>query len=96
MVAFEPDEKIGVGKMTLRILFMVVVIVFMANLGALTDMMLHPEIEYIDQAHVIVGLVTMVAMIIFFGGLALYATRMEKVLDWYRRADIGRKASEIK
>jgi len=43
---------------TLRRILYGTIVVFMANLGAMTDFVLHPEIAYLDEEHLAVGGIT--------------------------------------
>jgi hypothetical protein len=52
----------------------------MANLNALVEAVLHPEIPYFDEEHLIVGGVTVFVSIVVLGLLILYARHLEKAL----------------
>ncbi|MDO8736870.1 MAG: response regulator [Thermoleophilia bacterium] len=74
-------------KTIIRIMIFVFVVVLMGNLGALVDYFLHPEIEYFDEEHLIVGAITVIFTAILFGALALYARRQEKALIKLKRTE---------
>jgi PAS domain S-box-containing protein len=58
-----------------RLAFYVVVVVLVANLGALTDLVLHPEIPYFDLEHVVAGGLSGVAVALAFGALEARSRR---------------------
>jgi hypothetical protein len=68
-----PQQIITLGKSTtIQIIIYAVIIIFMSNLNALVDAVLHPDIFYFDTEHLIVGGVTGLVSIILFGFLTLY------------------------
>ncbi len=71
-------------RVRLRVVIGVVVIVFMANLDALTDAMIYRDAPYFGREHLIVGGVTALVTIVLFGMLSIYV------------AIIKRAATEIK
>ena len=58
----------------------VVIVIFIANLNAMVDAVLHPDIPYFDEEHLIVGGVTGLVCSILFGLLVLYAAKLQKAL----------------
>ncbi len=58
----------------------ILIIILMANLNALVDAFLHPEIPYFDREHLIVGGVTGLVSSILLGLLIFYTRRLEKAL----------------
>ncbi|MFA5808784.1 MAG: ATP-binding protein [Thermoleophilia bacterium] len=68
----------------------------MTNLGALVDKVFHPEIEYFDEEHLMVGFFTGLMTMILFGGLAFYARSLEKALAKYKKAKLARQQSDDK
>jgi hypothetical protein len=64
----------------LRIFVGICVIVFMANLDALIDAFIHPDIQYFDQEHLIVGTVTALVTIILFGMLSIYVANLKRAM----------------
>jgi PAS domain S-box-containing protein len=62
------------------IIWGVIGLVLMANLGAIIDSFLHPEIEYFDSEHIIVGLSTALILGIVFVINMIYIERLEKAL----------------
>ena len=53
----------------------------MSNLNALVDAVLHPDIPYFDEEHLIVGGITGLVSIILFGLLTLYVRYLNKALS---------------
>lgn len=64
-----------------RIMFSIIAIAFIANLSALVDFFLHPEIGYFDDEHLIVGGVTAVFAAIVIESLVWYANHLESALS---------------
>ncbi len=58
----------------------IAVILFIANLNALADALLHRNIPYFDQEHIVVGAVTAFGCAILFA-LLVTARRLNKALD---------------
>ena len=59
----------------------IAVILFIANLDALVDHVLHPEIPYFDQEHIVVGGVTAFVCAILFALLLVYVRHLNRALD---------------
>jgi hypothetical protein len=77
-----PKQLITVGKSTtIQIIIYAVIIIFLSNLNALVDAVLHPDIPYFDEEHLIVGGVTGLVSIILFGLLTLYVRYLNKALS---------------
>lgn len=77
-----PQQLITLGKnKTVQIIIFAVIIIFMSNLNALVDAVLHPEIPYFDAEHLIVGGVTGLVSIILLGILTLYVRYLNKALS---------------
>jgi hypothetical protein len=53
----------------------------MSNLNALVDAVLHPDIPYFDEEHLIVGGITGLMSTILFGLLALYVRYLNNALS---------------
>jgi hypothetical protein len=53
----------------------------MANLGAIIDFYLHPDIPYFDDEHLIVGGVTGLLTAVLFAATMRYFRRLEKALQ---------------
>ncbi|RJQ45256.1 MAG: response regulator [Gaiellales bacterium] len=70
------------------------VIVLMANLGALVDKVFHPEIPYLDEEHLFVGAATAVTTSILFGAMIFYSVRLNKERSRLQAAECSRSASE--
>jgi two-component system cell cycle sensor histidine kinase/response regulator CckA len=66
-------------KIPFRIALYVFLVLFFSNLGAMVDFVLHPEIPYFDEEHLLVGGVTGVAMIALVGALERYLARRRKI-----------------
>jgi hypothetical protein len=62
----------------------VVVVVAMANLNAIVDCILHPENEYVDSEHLIVGGITALVSAVLFGALMFYVRHLRSALDEIR------------
>ena len=71
--------KIG-NNNALRLIIFVAIIISMTNLNAVVDAVLHPDIPYFDEEHLIVGGVTGFVSIILFGLLILYVRYLNKAL----------------
>ena len=56
------------------------IVLLMANLDALVDAVNHPDVPYFDREHLIVGAVTAVVTMIFFGIMAVYLGSLERAL----------------
>ena len=54
-------------------------VLFISNLGAMVDFVLHPEIPYFDEEHLIVGGVTAITLILLFGVLEVYLARRRNI-----------------
>ncbi len=67
-------------RVRLRVAIAVCVILFMANLDALTDALLHPGIPYFDQEHLIVGGITALLTVILFGLLSIYVASLKRAM----------------
>ncbi|MBI5595649.1 MAG: hypothetical protein HY928_06105 [Elusimicrobia bacterium] len=52
-----------------------------ANLNALVDVFLHPEIPYLDQEHLVVGGISGLAFALLFGLQGIYARRLRRSMD---------------
>lgn len=67
-------------RRALRISIAAMIILFMANLDALVGLVNHPDVPYFDKEHLIVGAVTAIVTVIFFGILAVYLGSLERAL----------------
>jgi cadmium resistance protein CadD (predicted permease) len=52
----------------------------MANLDAVIDAVIHPDISYFDQEHLIVGGITGLVTIILFGMLSIYVASLKRAM----------------
>jgi hypothetical protein len=59
----------------------------MSNLNALVDAVLHPDIPYFDDEHLIVGGITGLVNIILFGFLTLYVRYLNNALNNIKRLE---------
>ena len=76
-----PQHLNKLGKNTpLQIVIFLAIIIFMGNLNALVDAVLHPEIPYFDTEHLIVGGVIALVSFILFGLSILYVRHLDKAL----------------
>lgn len=71
---FHTGQKISIIKLIISIS----VILFMTNLNAIVDLILHPDIPYFDSEHVIVGSITGLFTLLFFLLLYLYLIHLKK------------------
>ena len=62
-------------------------ILFTANLDALTDAFIHPTIAYFDQEHLIVGASTAVVTVILFGMLSIYVANLKRAMKEIKRLE---------
>ncbi len=67
-------------RVRLRIVIGIGVILFMANLDALTDLIIHPAIPYFDQEHLIVGGVTGLVTTVLFGMMSIYVASLKRAM----------------
>lgn len=68
-----PQTKdLSVMNSAAKITIFIAITILMSNLNALVDSVLHPDIPYFDNEHLIVGGVTGFVSMFFFGLLALY------------------------
>ncbi|MBI5869339.1 MAG: PAS domain S-box protein [Actinobacteria bacterium] len=84
------------SRILIRVVIFIFVVVLMGNLGALVDAVTHPDIEYFDEEHIIVGGITALIAAVLFGAMALYARRLEKTVSKLRRIEIASNESEKK
>lgn len=63
----------------------VVVVFFIGSLSAIVDTILHPEIPFFDEEHLVVGTTTSLITALLFGAVLLYASRTERALDVHKR-----------
>ena len=68
-------------------IFYVISVLFMSNMGAMVDLVLHPEISYFDKEHWIVGGITCLAMILFVITLEAYLARHEQIEGTLRESE---------
>ena len=67
--------------MRLRLIISLAAIIFISNLNALVDLVMHPGIPYFDPEHLIVGSITAITISILLSILFLYMNRLEINID---------------
>jgi hypothetical protein len=67
-------------QVSVRVIIAIGIIVFMTNLDALVDAVIHPHLPYFDKEHLIVGAVTAVVTIVLFGILSIYVANLKRAL----------------
>jgi hypothetical protein len=80
MNLLNPQHLITIRKKNIQIVIYIVIIIFMSNLNALVDAVLHPDISYFDNEHLIVGGITGLVSLILFGSLILYVRHLDRAL----------------
>ena len=78
------------------IIWGVIGLILMSNLGAIIDSFLHPEIEYLDLEHIIVGGATALVFGIMFLMLTRYLDRFEKTVSDISQSEKALRESEEK
>ena len=68
----------------LQVAVLVFTTVLIANLNAIVDSFLHPEIAYFDHEHLIVGGITGLVSGLLFSMLILYSRQLERALSEIR------------
>jgi PAS domain S-box-containing protein len=96
-----PQSEIGkpqsrVAKLALLILVYSGIVLLIVNLSAIVDLFLHSDISYFDEEHIIMGATTGLIAAILFGGLILYAGRLEKSVRNLKVAERAAVESEKK
>jgi two-component system cell cycle sensor histidine kinase/response regulator CckA len=77
-VSFEDMSTLD-RKIALRMALYVFLVLFLSNLGAMVDLVFHPEIRYFDEEHLIVGGITAITVILLFGALEMYLARRRNI-----------------
>ena len=54
-------------------------VLLLSNLGAMVDLVLHPEIPYLDEEHLLVGGINAIAVILLLGGMESYLARQRTI-----------------
>ena len=72
----------------LHVMSYIIVVLFLANLNALVDLFLHPDIPYFDEEHLIVGSITGLITATLFGAVILYTKRLEMQIGARRKAEL--------
>ncbi len=80
---FKPEGAIvrGTTRQITLYIFYISIIVLMTHLNALVDLVIHPEIPYFDQEHLVVGGVTGLLSTVLFGLLILYTRHLENAVS---------------
>jgi hypothetical protein len=68
-------------RVRLRVIIGICVILLMANLDAMIDAVIHPDIPYFDQEHLIVGGGTGIVTAILFGMLSIYVATLKRAMN---------------
>ena len=69
------------GSVSRRIVFYIAAIFLMANMNALIDKIIHPEVPYMDYEHLIIGGITALLGCVFFSILEVYIRRVKAALN---------------
>ena len=77
-VSFEGMSTLN-REIPFRVVLYVFLVLFIGNLGAMVDFVLHPEIPYFDEEHLIVGGITTATMILLLGALESFLARRGKI-----------------
>jgi PAS domain S-box-containing protein len=70
------------------------VVLLMGNLGALTDLVIHPDIPYFDEEHLVAGGITAAVMLVLLVTLDRYLARRRRTEDALREVE-GRYGSVV-
>jgi hypothetical protein len=74
------SASVLIKKPAVQITIYVFVVLLLTNLNAMVDSLLHPEIPYFDDEHLIVGAITGVLCGVLFGLLILHMRHLENAL----------------
>ena len=81
----QPDKSHQVQlfgvNITLRIVCYGVIVILLSNLNALVDSVLHPEIPYFDEEHLIVGGITALVTAVLFTLLTIKEVRLNRAIE---------------
>jgi len=66
----------------------ILVVLFMANLNSLVDFVLHPQIPYFDEEHLIVGTTTGLLTAILFAAVFMYTLRLQGQIAARLKAEV--------
>ena len=79
--SYRKTQDLLFGKnIVFRITIYAAITIFLSNLNALVDTILHPEIPYLDPEHLIVGGVTFIVITVLFSLLTVYEIRLKRTL----------------
>ena len=65
----------------LRVAIGIFIIILMANLDALIDLVLNPDLPYFHYQHLIVGMVTGSVTTVLFGMLSIYVASLKRAMS---------------
>jgi PAS domain S-box-containing protein len=91
---FSVDHITRQSRMVVRSIIAFIILLLMANLGAIIDVILHPEIGYFDSEHIIVGAASAFVVGIMMAIITVYIERIEKVFRDNKQAEESLHASE--
>jgi len=77
-VSFEDMSTLN-REIPFRVALYVFLVLFISNLGAMVDLVSHPEIPYFDEEHLMVGGITAITVILLIGALETYLSRRGKI-----------------
>ena len=79
---FPPSRRIA-----LRVALYVFLVLFISNLGAMVDLVLHPGIPYFDEEHLVVGGISGATMVLLIGALETYLARRRRIEATLRESE---------
>ena len=74
-------------NITLRMSLYFILVLIISNLGAMVDLVVHPEISYFDEEHLMVGGITAIMVILLLGVLETYLARRRKIESTLRESE---------
>lgn len=79
------ESSAGVkNSVVIRISLFILAVFLMGNLAAIADYIFHPEMEYFDEEHLIVGSLTAIFTAILLGSMLLFSRRQDKIMKKLR------------
>ena len=71
-------------------------VLFMSNLGAMVDWVLHPEISYLDEEHLVVGGITAITTILLLGAMEMDLARRKQMEATLHESNERLRSAETK